>query len=399
MLETIREYALERLVASGETDIVRQRHAAYYLAFAETDQPLQGRFSRKWRSRVKREHDNLRAALAWSQTTSEGDVALRLVVVLGELWGWSVTRLELERALNHPRSVECTLAYVRAWFALGIRLAHLGDFAGAQTHHDQGIPLYRELMSLQEYANVLHELGRLARERGDAITAWARLEESSALFRDQGNEAGVASALMTLAEVAVLQEDDVTAQRLLEESWALGRQEDDPYLTAWTLNHQGHVAQLRGDYDRALRLHTDSLALFQEQFGDQPRRAAWAYHSLGEVALAMGNLKDARTWLAANLQVCYEGGDQATIAWCLAGLGSAAAFDDKPARAARLWGAAEALRQRIGCRPGPVARATYERAGEVARGQLDEATFAAAWAEGRALTLEQAIAEALSLPG
>jgi hypothetical protein len=121
----------------------------------------------------------------------------------------------------------------------------------------------------------------------------------------------------------------------------------------------------------------------------------WAYHSLGETALGQGHPDDAKRWLRLALTVSQLLTDQASIAWRLAGLGTAAALDEEPDRAARLWGAAERLRQAIGCRPAPAARATYERAIALARAQLDEAAFAAAWAEGWAIPLEQAIAEAL----
>jgi hypothetical protein len=100
--------------------------------------------------------------------------------------------------------------------------------------------------------------------------------------------------------------------------------------------------------------------------------------------------------LAQGLALSQTLHDQASIAWCLAGLGSVAALGEEPERAARLWGAAERLREAIGCRPAPAARLTYERAQAATRAQVGEAAFAAAWAEGQAMTLEQAHAEALS---
>src|SRR5262249_52408681 len=141
-------------------------------------------------------------------------------------------------------------------------------------------------------------------------------------------------------------------------------------------------------------LHQESLAIFRS-FGDQYFGLPWAYHSLGESALGLGNLAEAARRLAQGLALSQTLSDQASVVWCLAGLGSAAALDEEPERAARLWGAAERLRQTLGCRPAPAARATYERAMAIARAQLGEDAFAAAWAAGRAMTLEQAIAYAL----
>jgi hypothetical protein len=122
----------------------------------------------------------------------------------------------------------------------------------------------------------------------------------------------------------------------------------------------------------------------------------WAYQGLGEAALAQGELASATTWLMKGVAVSHELDDRANLAWCLAGLGSAAAMGGRPARAAQLWGAAEALRQVFGARPAPAARATYERALAIAHAQLDDATFAAAWDEGQAMPLAQAIVAALS---
>jgi non-specific serine/threonine protein kinase len=111
--------------------------------------------------------------------------------------------------------------------------------------------------------------------------------------------------------------------------------------------------------------------------------------------LGLGNLDKAAHWLAQGLALSQTMNDQACLAWCLAGLGSVAALDEEPQRAARLWGAVEARREITGKRAAPTARAIYERAMAVARAQLDEDAFAAAWAAGRAMSLEQAIAYAL----
>ena len=198
-----------------------------------------------------------------------------------------------------------------------------------------------------------------------------------------------------LAAVAILDEDPARAEALLAESPAIAQREHlDPNVIGWTLNRLGHAAQLRGAYDRAAQLHQESLACFQA-FGDQHHALPWAYHGLGETALGLGRLDEAARHLAQGLVLSQTLGDQASIAWCLAGLGSVAALDEAPERAARLWGAAERLRQTIGCRPAPAARATYERALATAPAQLGEGAFATAWERGRALTVEQAIAEAV----
>jgi hypothetical protein len=159
----------------------------------------------------------------------------------------------------------------------------------------------------------------------------------------------------------------------------------------WTLNLLGLTAQLRGAYDRAAQLHQESLAHFPSDYGGLRE----AYRCLGESALGLGQIAESARWLGQGLALCRTVGAQNGIAWCMAGLGSVAALDEEPERAARLWGAAERLRLAIGCRPAPATRTTYERAMAAARAQLGEQAFAAAWAEGQKMTLEQAIAEAL----
>ena len=397
MLETIREYALERLEASGEAERLRRQHAHYYLALAEEESPKYD----KWTRRLEREYDNLCLALAWSQTAAgDAEMNLRLAILLNGFWFvrgyWNEARGALERALSHPQGVGCTYAHAQACRDLADLLALQGDYAAAQTQFERSLLLFRELGDTLRCAWVMHKLGWLAREQGDAATAWARLEESLALSHELGDMLGVAVTLMTMAEVAVVDEDPARAEALLAESRAISQRENVAADgLGWTLNHLGHAAQLRGAYVRAAQLHHESLEFFQA-FGDQHYGSPWAYHSLGEIALGLGNLDEAARWLAQGLALSQTLYDQASIAWCLAGLGSAAALDEQPERAARLWGAAERLRQAIGCRPAPAARATYERAMAVARAQLGQEGFAVAWEAGAALTLEQVLAEALA---
>jgi hypothetical protein len=125
----------------------------------------------------------------------------------------------------------------------------------------------------------------------------------------------------------------------------------------------------------------------------------WAYQGLGEVAVGQGDAASANRWLRTDLRLSSEQGTRILLAWCLAGLGSAAALSGNAERAARLWGAAAQLRAALGCRPAPAARASYERLVARARAQLGEGAFAAAWDAGAALSLREATEEALSDEG
>jgi predicted ATPase/transcriptional regulator with XRE-family HTH domain len=399
MLETIREYALERLESSGEAEQLRRQHAHYYLALSSA-QPADDDVT--WMRRVDREYDNLRAALEWSQTSAgEPETALRLAHVLSSLWQDRGIRHEaiaaLQRTLDHPLGIGRTLAHALARVQLAEFLGLSGNYAAAQAQFEQALPLMRELDNVWSQAWIVSRMGWLAREQGDSAGAWARLSEGVEIYRRQNNIQGLAWGLTTMAEVAILDEDAARAEALLAESATTWQDDGSNWYTlwrGWTLNHLGHAAQLRGDYAQAAALHHESLALFLS-LSDQNFGLPWAYQSLGETALGQGQPDEAERWLCRAIIVSRQQSDQASIAWCLAGLGSTAALDEEPERAARLWGAAERLRQAIGCRPAPAARAIYESAIASVRGQIGAEAFAAAWAAGQALSLDQAIAEAL----
>jgi predicted ATPase/transcriptional regulator with XRE-family HTH domain len=400
MLETIREYALERLDASGEAERLRLQHARYYLTLGEVVFPDPGPWRAAQTAHLDSDYDNLWSALAWSQTSAgDPELALRLTAALRILWfrrgilGEAIAALK--RALNHPRGVGRTVAQAQARFELGQFLQWTGDYAAARLQLEQAGQLAREVGDPWWYAVAVEHMGILAGEQGDSATAWAWLSESLVLFRTLGYASSIAETLNMLAEVAILDEDPARAEALVTEIRASEQQENlDPNLIGTTLNRLGHAAQLRGAYDQAAQFHRESLEYFQA-FGDQHFGLPWAYHGLGETALGQGRLDEAGRYLAQGLVLSQTLSDQASSAWCLAGLGSVAALDEAPERAARLWGAAERLRQSIGCRPAPAARATYERALGLARTQLDEESFVAAWARGQAMPLEQAIIEAL----
>jgi tetratricopeptide (TPR) repeat protein len=347
------------------------------------------------------DHDNLRAALAQARVTVDGaERGLRLVVATTGLWMghgyWSEGRGWLEAALAKADADQLQDVGIRAT-ALQF-LAHLaglqGDYASTQARGTESLRLFQELGNKEKSAQLLCQvLGWSAREQGDAATARKYLEAGIALFRELGEQWDIAFGLVTLGEVAVMQEDAAEATALLEEGLALARAQQNRPCMPWALNHLGHVAQIQGEYKRARRLHEESLPLFHEtatlNLGNLGE--AWANHGLGETALAEGDAELAATHLAKALVFFRDLGDRAGTSWCLAGLAGAAALDEEPERAARLWGAAEALRQSLGARHAPASRATRERLTAFAREQLGEEAFAAAWAEGQVMTMEQAI--------
>ena len=374
MLETIREYALDRLAASGEADMLGQQHLTFFLQLAEAAAPaLRGPEPGAWLARLEAEHDNLRAALAWSlrpESTQEGvKQALRLSVAAWGFWTWH----------GH-------LGEGRQWLALALARSNEDSAASAS------------LASLRGVA--LKVAGNLAWEQGDYAAARAHAEESLALMRQLGDRPGTAGALNQLGLVVRDQGDYATARVLTEESLALMRQlgerVGDKANITWVLHNLGNLAFYEGDFAAARAFHEESLALRRE-LGDKGGIAA-GLAALGMMALEQGDYA-ARQRFEDSLTLLQKLGDKQGVAECLEGLaGVAGALGGErrqPARAARLWGAAKALREAIDARQPPAQRLRCEHHLAVARAQLDEATWEAALNEGRAMPLEQAIAYAL----
>jgi predicted ATPase/DNA-binding XRE family transcriptional regulator len=412
MLETIRQYALAKLAASGEADEVRQRHMFCVFGMAQTGNPFLSwanstpkfQLSRwesvqTWHNLMEMEHDNLRAALAWSQSApGNAELGLQLTALLFNFWRtrgyrseacmWYKSALAPKEVVNYPQ------ARAEAMADLGSTLMSLGDYAAGQAQLTDSLTIFHEIGNLRASAGVLHDLGLLAREKGDMATARLRLEDSLAISRKLGDQAYLPGQLNTLGEVLVLQEDAEGATRLLEESLALSQEAGYPNETGWALNHLGHVAQLQGEYERATRLHQESLPFFRE-VGLNWVGIPWAHQGLGETALAQSDAALAATHLAEALRLFSDLGDRAGVSWCLAGLAGVSAVNEDPERAAWLWGAAEKLRKSIGAREAPASHTTHERLKAEVRAQLGEAIFNAKWAEGQAASVEQAIAEAI----
>jgi predicted ATPase/transcriptional regulator with XRE-family HTH domain len=264
MLETIREYALELLEASGEAERLRRHHARYYLTLGEAKRSEELPQRPTQLAHLDSDYDNLWSALAWSQTSAgDPEIALRITRALRAFWLNRGIRREaitaLERTLNHPLGVGRTVAHAAARFDLAQFLGFTGNYAAARIQYEQILPLAREVGDTYRYTAALQRLGWLAGEQGDSATAWARLSESLAIFRELGYTASIADTLNILAEVAILDEDPAQAEALLTESRVLEQRENhDLNIIGWALNHLGHAAQLREAYDRAAQLHHES---------------------------------------------------------------------------------------------------------------------------------------------
>ncbi len=358
MLETIREFAWERLEASGEADELRRWHAAHYLALAEAAAPeLIGPHQADWLGRLDRDRDNLRAALAWARAGGVAAIGLRLAGALTRFW-WergyiAEGRDWLEGSLGLPGAAEApALTRARALHGAGVLANGQGDQDRAVRWLEQSIALYREAADPLGAVRALGTLGGVAYDRGDLAGAESMWEQGLAAARAAGDTGEAARALANLGE-SRYHLGDLAAAARGEEALALARRVGRRDVESFALGALGNVAFRQGDLARAAVLHRQALAL--------------------------------RLELGQNRQ----------IAIALEGLSSLAAAEGRGERAACLLGAAQTLRAAIGSpRPVPEQYAV-EQATAGARAALGEEVWAAAFAAGLALPLDEAIASAL----
>jgi predicted ATPase/class 3 adenylate cyclase len=441
MLETIREYALERLAASGEGEAIRQRHALFFTNLAEEIEPNLVNADRgRWLQQLDPELDNVRTALAWSRTEiGRGELGIRLAGALGWFWYFRGHLSEgyawLDGALAQTEALGRTMARAKALTAAA-RLAYYQNDRdpAASTLAAEGVALWRELRDDRGLAYALIVLGLTHLDQDDTATACVLLDESVALFRALGDKSGCAHSLVyrgvisthtpgnqavarpfleeseaiyrelgdqwglggtlyNLALVSRRQGDITAARRLVEESLTLFRSAEDFWRASVALNQLGILARDAGDDRLATAYFTESLAL-NRQVGDQ-KGVAWQLQGLAVVALHQGDCTRAATRFTESLALFQKLKNNNGIAICLVGFAGVSQTQGQPERAARLLGAAEAMFDAAGTVQDGTERADCNRYVAATRAQLNEETFTAMWEAGRAMTIEQAIESAL----
>jgi len=416
MLETIREYGRECLEASGEREEIRRAHANYSVTLAEEAEPKFCSAEREnWVHRLEREHDNIRAALSWSVERKEAATALRLGGALWRFWllqghlseghEWLEKALAIEvpqaGCLTGTESEGLTTQVSSAVRAKALNgagiLAHSqGDYRQAKVLCEESLALFRELGEKRGMAASLNGLGLIVgqatRARNDYAVARALYEESLAIVRELGDIWGIAETLWDFARVAFYQGDYTTGYSLCEESLAIFRELGDRRRIAEILGSLvGYMAFYQGNYIAELTSIEESLAIMQE-LGDR-RNSAKLLWFLGHAAFVQDDFAKARTFYEEALAILQELDIKWFIASCLDGLAEVALAQRQQEWAVHLLSAAALLREALGVSPPPYNLANYERAVATTRAQLGEERFAAAWAKGREMTLEQVLAE------
>src|SRR6266540_1225585 len=400
MLETIREYALERLAEHGEADAIRQQHATYFLKFAEEYDPwprLHAPPQEHWLARLEAEHENLRAASGWFAEQGEAECGVRLAGALVGFWAdrfhWDEGRAWLEAALTRSGSVS-VVARAKAVLGTSFLAVRLSDFITARAYVEEGLALFRGLSDKAAIALALLVLGNIILSKGEYAMAHACAEECLALFQEVSDQWGRALAFQLLGHIEAVQGDVAQAAIYNEENLTFFRQIGDKRGIGENLIDKGGLAQLQGEWEQALACYGESLVIFRELGAKE--MTAVVLHHLGGAVLHQGDALRAAACFAEGMTLNREVGSRSGIAMNLAEMAGVAAAQGQPERSARLFGAADALFDALGTTVELVDRREYDRNREIARAQLGDKAFAAVWAAGGALTLEQAIAEALA---
>jgi predicted ATPase len=397
MLETIHEYAREKLEESGETEEISRAHAAYFLSLAEEAEPeLKGPGQIGWLERLEAEHDNFRAALSWSLGSGETELALRLAGALWWFWHvrghWSEGTGWLERALSASGG-GAPASRARTLYALGWMTSWQGDCERAEMLSAESLALHRELQDVLGIAGDLSSLGWTAMLKGDTERASRLLKESLALLQEARDDHSMSRTLQGLAWVAYGRGDFERSDVLLEESLALSRKQGDVREVANSLNDLGLNAIYQGDHERAAALLEEALSLRWE-LGDRIGLAA-NLNALGMAALGRGDPKVAKSLIVESLTLSSVLGHDLLVAENLEVMAAVTGMRGEGAGAARLWGAAEALREATDALLSPPEVALRDSYAAAARSRLGEEAWKRAWEEGRAMTFEEAVAFAL----
>jgi len=339
MLDTIREYALEQLVAAGEAVPTRARHAAYYLALAEQAEPDSSRpREAAWLDRIARDHDNLRCALQWLVDQDDTPCALRLAGALWPFWHvrgrWTEGRERLATVLAMPEGQPHPHYRAEALFGAATLARSQGDYAAARSLYAQSLDLWRAFEDRQGIARALSAMGDVAQQQGDRETARSLFEDSLAVARAAGDREQAAAALNFLGIAASERGDYPEARRLLEEGLALRRELDDRRGIANSLLNLGTVLRHEGDLAGARTRVEESVRLFREL--DSKLGLSNAAITLGNLANSEGDYLSAQSHYQESLAIQRSLGDRAGMASSLASRGAVALSRGEPAAAGSL---------------------------------------------------------------
>lgn len=443
LLETVRQYASDRLTERGQTFVVQTRHRDYYLALAEEIRPhLESVEQAYWLAALEAEHDNLRQALHVCQQDADGGGAgLRLAGALAQFWeirGYlSEGRQHLAAVLMRSVEPEYLKARAEALNGAGALAFSQGDSVSARALHEESLSIRQTLQDRPNVARSLSNLGSIAEAQGDYALSRRLLEESLAIRRELQDRRGIASSLNNLGNLASSQSDFASARTFYGESLTIWREIGNQRRVAVSLDNLGNAMMMQTDYTAARPVLEEALAInrvLQDTSG-----VAYSLFTLGNVLFGQGDYETARALFEESLTIRQELQDRRGIAYCLCCLGGIAearkdyvtahtfyqeslvlqqglgnkmgivgALDafaslayqvHQMEDAVGLWGAATSFREALGTPRPPDQNEKYASQINLIRIVMGEAAFAVAWEKGRALSWEEAVEYALKDTG
>lgn len=404
-LETIRQYSREKFAETDEVEIVRNRHFEFYMRFSEVaEEHLQRRERKLWTRRLESEQDNLRAALEWGLATNP-DSTLRIAGALQLYWnasgyspeGFRWTQLALERVeeITPPEGGDVQgrqAAKAKALAGLAWAYTSQGDNDQAIIAAEQSAALYRQRAPVDKrgLALVLYRLAQVNFFLGRRATAETYIMESIALARAANDPFAEVIALSMLVQImAVLDGDLVGARSYAEEALRIARAAGLGYLSSLISYHLGQIAAHYNDVNEARRHFELAMAAFQE--ADAPFNATLAKSDLAHLERKQGNHAEALELYCETILAFRDFGQRGAVAHQLECFAFIAIAQNEYDRALRLLGAAETWRELGSTTMTPDEQIEYQEQVEVVREQMASELFTKTWAEGRALTMEQAI--------
>jgi predicted ATPase/class 3 adenylate cyclase len=432
MLETIRQYAREKLLEVGDGGTIRDRHLAYFVKLVEQAEPELHRSNQVfWLNKLEDEIDNIRMAMEWA-LANDLESGLRIAVTpwrfwqgrsyLPELGDWLNLLLEQHKKNNGLHAWALTI-YAACKFRQGdidesirlakqgmdmartlsdkqteaFSLAFLGVNTATQGNIGEGTPLMEQALAI--YRSLGDKIGQagttewLSVNNNDLERALAYARESLALAREMGDLSGLVPRLCMLSRLTYWMGDLTSPSAWLEEARSISRQLNDQTGEAYTMSTHGNLAYWQGDYPQAIAYYEEAIRL-NEKIGDH-YQSLWAHVNMAYVVLRQGKIEKALALFADNIQTTQKAGLTIALVYTIEGVASLHVNQNQLERAAQLFAWADAMRGKIGDHRPPVEQASVERDLAVIHSHIEDEKFAGIYAEGQAMTTEQATALAL----
>lgn len=403
LLETIREYALEKLKEADEVTLLRNRHLDFFVARAEEIAPLlQGSpYQALWFNWLDSELDNMRAALAWSLESGQIEKGLRLAVAL--IWylrtrNQQLPGIWLEQLLDQADETIAPLLRGQATVYASYEAAFHGDAVEAAAYARAAVALCEAAGEAGKplLANALVGLAMASQVTGDFATGQQVCERAITIFRELGDKYGLVITLIGQTVAALGLRNYKRARILIDEALTVAKEAGDPHRLALAINVLGDLERFEHNYERAQVVYEQCLERMR-QIGSA-RDEATVLHNLAHAHLHQGHLNQAYQFFCESMSLRKEQGDTQGLAECLIGFGAVASVSGMPVQAVHLLAAAVVLGGKPLLAQWPAERMEYEYYLSAVRAQLTNQEFEVAEREGQTWTMEQSIQYALSLP-